>query len=636
MKLSVIARDSRLSQLQVKEAMLKFPELDYRLRMLSSFGDKHRQISLLDGEAPPDMFTRELDDALISGEADIAIHSAKDLPYPLDERLEVIALFPPFDQTDSLVSRGHVTLSGLPAGSRVGTSSPMRKKGIQALRPDLDVVGIRGCIEERVAQVHDGSFDAAIIATCALKRLGLEHEIAEVLPFDTHPLQGYLAVTALKGRDDLRELFQREDVLHLQGAVTLVGFGPGDPDLLTVKAVKALRQADVIFYDALIDQRFLQEFKAEKVFVGKRSGRHHVEQNEINRLMLAASREGKRTVRLKGGDPMLFGHAGEEIEYLQSNLVEVSVVPGITAASALAASAKVSLTYRGISSGVAFLNGHSATPAIADTETAVYYMGGSNLQRIGQSLQEGGWPSSAPVLLAHNLSMDDEQLFETTVGQLGTQTYPTPLLVMAGDVTSLRHRAAVSVKRTLFTGIRCTNPHYIHTPMIEVHPVNYESPDANAYDYILFTSRHAVQFWFSKNPIAGHPSVISIGPVTSEALKEAGVVIFVQVDHDDSYGVLEYFQSQQRGKVLIPRSDIALPIIPDGLRELGYAVDTLTVYQTVYPNRVRKVNLSNIHRVVFTSPSTVTNFIKTYGELPAHIEYVCRGKVTESYLRGYL
>ena len=171
-------------------------------------------------------------------------------------------------------------------------------------------------------------------------------------------------------------LEEREDILHRQGKVTLVGFGPGDPELLTVKAVKALQNADIIFYDDLIGKDFLDTLSAEKYYVGKRSGCHHAEQDDINRLLLKAAREGKEVVRLKGGDPMVFGHAGEEIEYLQSNLIEVSVIPGITTASALAATTKVSLTQRGISSSVSFVNGHSARPIVPNTETIIYYMGG--------------------------------------------------------------------------------------------------------------------------------------------------------------------------------------------------------------------------------------------------------------------
>ena len=568
MSIRVIARQSRLSQLQVQEAMARFPEIDYLLETLSSYGDEHQQISLLNGEAPADMFTRELDEALISGHADIAIHSAKDLPYPLDDRLEVIALFPPFDQSDSLVSREHLTLAQLPAGSSVGTSSPMRRRELLALRPDLKIVGIRGCIEERVRQVRDGEIDAAIVATCALKRLGMEGDISEVLPFETHPLQGYLAITARRGRTDIKALFERVDV-------------------------------------------------------------HHAEQADINRLLLQAAREGRDVVRLKGGDPMVFGHASEEIEYLQSNLVEVSVIPGITTASALAATTKVSLTQRGISSSVSLVNGHADSPIVPDTDTIIYYMGGSRLSHIQASLKVAGWADTTPVLLVHNVSLPDEQTFETTVGQLGSASYPTPVIALVGDVARLRYQTAADVKRTLYTGSECPNASYIHTPLIAIEPISYAVPTQD-YDYLLFTSRYAVKYW--RGGFQHH--IVSIGSTTTQALKEAGAVDIEQVEIADSYGVIDYFSSQPRGRVLIPRSNLALDIIPNGLQELGFDVIPLIIYNNVYPHHVRRVNLTNIQRVVFTSPSTIDNFIKTYGNLPSHIDYETRGRITAQHLKS--
>ena len=211
--LRIVARGSRLSQLQVKEVMQRLSKVPYELKVQASLGDKNQNISLLDGQAPDDFFTRELDQALLKGEADVAIHSAKDLPEQLNGGLEVIALYEAFDKTDSLVSRDNQTLETLPAGSRIGTSSPLRKKELLALRPDLKVVGIRGCIEDRVQQVRSGQIDAAIVATCALKRLGMENEIAEILSFATHPMQGRLAVTARKGRNDLKEIFSKGSIL---------------------------------------------------------------------------------------------------------------------------------------------------------------------------------------------------------------------------------------------------------------------------------------------------------------------------------------------------------------------------------------------------------------------------------------
>ena len=209
----IVARGSRLSQLQVKEVMQRLPEVPYKLKVLASLGDKNQQVSLLNGEAPDDIFTRELDQALLKGEADVAIHSAKDLPEQLNGGLEVIALYEAFDKTDALVSRDNQTLAALPTGSRIGTSSPLRRQELLAMRPDLEVVSIRGCIEDRVRQVRSGQIDAAIVATCALKRLGMEGEIAEILSFTTHPMQGRLAVTARKGRNDLKAIFAKGSIL---------------------------------------------------------------------------------------------------------------------------------------------------------------------------------------------------------------------------------------------------------------------------------------------------------------------------------------------------------------------------------------------------------------------------------------
>ena len=186
-KIRVILRNSPLSQLQVKEVFNLFPEVEKELILTESYGDKHLQISLLNGQAPADIFTRELDDALLTDMADIAVHSAKDLPFPMPDGLEVIALFQAWDVTDSLVSRDGLKLDELPAGSTIGTSSPIRKAELQQLRSDLTIVGIRGTIAQRVQQVRQGQIDAVIVATCALKRLNIANEISEVLPFATHP-----------------------------------------------------------------------------------------------------------------------------------------------------------------------------------------------------------------------------------------------------------------------------------------------------------------------------------------------------------------------------------------------------------------------------------------------------------------
>lgn len=705
-KIRVIARGSRLSRLQVEEVFKNFPELAYEIKYLESYGDKNQQISLLNGEAPADIFTRELDDAIRQGDADIAIHSAKDLPYPLPEDIEVIALFPAFDTTDSLVSRNHKKLAELPAGSIIGTSSPLRKKGLNELRPDLTIKGIRGCIEERVQQVKDGKYDAAIVATCALKRLGMEDEIAEVLPFPTHPLQGFLAITAKKG-SDLKQAFASKSILDKQGSVSLVGFGPGDPDLLTIKAAKAIDAADIIFYDDLIDDYYLADKKAEKIYVGKRAGYHHKEQADINRLLLDAAREGKNVVRLKGGDPMIFAHGSEEIEYLESNLIKVNVIPGITTASALAASQKISLTHRDFSSSVALVSGHTPQPVTPDAETLVYYMGAKQLQAIAtQLIDKEGWAFNAPVLLTYNVSRPDEQTFETTLWNLRNgemQNLPTPLIALIGNVAGLKHHQASDIKPTLYTGtlpaIEKRKADYTYTPLIEIsyHPSYFtkilEDNYCKQYDgkcftkycewdesqalYYIFTSQYGVEATLEDYDLIFKEQekhvFISIGDTTTEALHKAGVKNVIQVEQDNRYGVIEWFKKEkerldaarpqyvhsfelfekmdldnydheladfvyryENRLVFYPHSSLSPEDIPLALQELGFDVLSAIVYNNELPKNPRRVNLNHFKRIVFTSPSTIDNFIKLYGKLPENTEFITRGPITQAHLEEVL
>ena len=704
-KIRVIARGSRLSRLQVEEVFKNFPELAYEIKYLESYGDKNQQISLLNGEAPADIFTRELDDAIRQGDADIAIHSAKDLPYPLPEDMEVIALFPAFDTTDSLVSRDHKKLAELPAGSIIGTSSPLRKKGLNELRPDLTIKGIRGCIEDRVQQVKDGKYDAAIVATCALKRLGMEDEIAEVLPFPTHPLQGFLAITAKKesaanrntggtkvpadlqsdgkqaiSSQALKQAFASKSILDKQGSVSLVGFGPGDPDLLTIKATKAIDAADIIFYDDLIDDSYLTDKKAEKIYVGKRAGYHHKEQADINRLLLEAAREGKNVVRLKGGDPMIFAHGSEEIEFLESNLIKVNVIPGITTASALAASQKISLTHRDFSSCVALVSGHTPQPVTPDAETLVYYMGAKQLQAIAtQLIDEEGWAFNTPVLLTYNVSRQDEQTFETTLWELRNgekKDLPTPLIALIGNVAGLKHHQASDIKPTLYTGtlpdIEKRNADYTYTPLIEINnssifslkdalydEENYEyykgkglawdDDDEKKPKYVVFTSQHSISSTIECIPELLKEQenyiFISIGDTTTEALHNAGIKDVIQVEEDNRFGIIKWFEKEKEKydeanaryeDIIYPHSSLSPEDIPLALQELGFSVKSFVAYKNVMPEHPRLVNLNHFKRIVFTSPSTINNFIELYGKLPENTEFITRGPITQKHLEEVL
>ena len=221
-----------------------------------------------------------------------------------------------------------------------------------------------------------------------------------------------------------------------KGKVLLVGFGPGDPGLLTLKANQYLQEADVIFHDALLDVPFLERYPAQKISVGKRCGNHHKRQDEINRLLLEAALEGKKVVRLKGGDPLIFGRGGEEISYLSENKVDVEVVPGITSAFAAAAQYGIPFTLRKVASSVAFCSGHNMTgQPYPKADTLVFYMGANKQCEISKDLIKEGWTPDTPVALLSNISNSQSKAVISKLDLLckEEQLNEMPLLIIVGQ-----------------------------------------------------------------------------------------------------------------------------------------------------------------------------------------------------------
>ena len=430
-KLIIASRNSPLALKQAAEVLSFLPKVKYRLLAVPSYGDKHKNISLL-AAPPPNIFTRELDEIILRGRADAAVHSAKDLPYPLPDGLTVAALLPARDQRDALVSKNNLPLRQLPRGAIVGTSSPLRRRELLARRSDLRIVSLRGNIGERLQKIADGQMDAIVAAVCALQRLDLAGCVAEILPFPTHPLQGHLAVTTRADRRDLLKIFQPLDTRRAWGKIALVGAGPGDPLLLTRQADIYLRQADIIFYDDLA-RTVVKNYTARKIYAGKRKGRQAHTQEIINEKLYQAVKAGLNVARLKGGDPFIYGRGGEELEYLQRRLVTVSVVPGITAASAAAALAQIPLTRRGQSASVALLSGHPASKIkVPAADTLVYYMAGTTLTEGASKLLRSGQPPRAPVVCVVNASLPEQKIIRTTLNKLKKLKFAEPLILIVG------------------------------------------------------------------------------------------------------------------------------------------------------------------------------------------------------------
>jgi len=400
-QIKVIGRNSNLAIKQVEDVLSHFPGLPYIIIPIQSFDDKYKDISLFHN-SEPDFFTRELDMALLNGKADIAIHSAKDVPYPLPEGLEVISLLESTGFPGPLVCNKRGILKDVKSNTQNGTSYISSKN--------------------------------------------------ELVPFTTHPLKGYIAVVARSDNHNAKSVFSKIDIRKNYGTVYLVGFGPGDPELLTIKAYKVLSVADVIFYDDLINKEYINRFNAEKIYVGKRKNKHSIDQEEINQLLYQAAINGKNVVRLKGGDPMIFAHGGEEIGFLEQYLIKTVVIPGVSSGIAAAGCTKIPLTYRGISSSVTFISGHNLKTAnIPETGTLVFYMSASTIQSIAVKLMNKGWHPDTPMAIIYNVSWPDQDEKITSLKYLvnSKSVFKTPSIIIVGEVVNLKRKNILQIVKPM-------------------------------------------------------------------------------------------------------------------------------------------------------------------------------------------
>lgn len=659
-KIKVGSRESPLALAQVKEIFsLLGGALPYELATFATRGDKDKATSLTAVEVPDDFFTDALDAAVLDKTIDAAVHSAKDLPRDLPDGLEVFALTAALDETDAFVSRAK--LGALPAGARVGTSSLLRKEALLAINPGVSVVDVRGNIGERLKLVEDGKLDGVIVAACALKRLGLAHVIKEILPWETTALQGQLAVVGRRGDASLQKIFAAIDVRKTYGRVVLVGAGPGDPDLITVKGIKALKKSDCVFYDYLADKELLNYApRAEKIYAGRRKGAHTISQSELCRMMRQKVVTGKNVARLKGGDPLIFGRGADEIEYFRSYHIDIEIIPGISSATGILSGMGVPLTARGVSSSVAFVSGHEESEKepqpvkIPKADTIVFFMGLTKLGAILQSLRADKWDEKTPVMIISKGTRADERILTSTIADIeqaaSQEQLEPPALIVVGQ--TIKFWKETSNANTLYLG---TNPqkyrvlgHVIHWPMIDIKPAAIPSRillELNDYDTVLFTSRYAVKYFldwlmmekFDLRKLAGK-ELAAIGEDTALCLRTYDLEPSIVADEETSEGFLVKLEklSLKNRRVLFPRSSLPNPFLKTELEKRGAKVIELTVYENTAVDK-KDLPAAAIDQVVFTSPSTVKNFLNNYGSIPQSWRILSKGPRTQQALReaGY-
>ncbi len=669
----IASRSSPLALAQVEEVICDLKQsvipanagIHYEVLKFKTSGDKDKSTPLT--KSPDDFFTDTIDRALLEGKADIAIHSAKDLPQNLHKDLKIFALTESLGDKDAWVSRVH--WKDLPSKARVGTSSVLRQKQILQLRPDVTIVNIRGTIEERLQLIKEGKVDGVVVAACALKRLKLESEIKDIFPWEGMPCQGQLAVVGRQNDQKLENLFNAIDVRRRYGKVILVGAGPGDPELITLKGIKALETADCVFYDYLVDASLLKYApQAEHIYAGKRKGEHSLSQDDLSRMLKEKAFAGKNVVRLKGGDPLIFGRGADEIQYLRSYHIEVKIIPGISSATGIPSSLGIPLTARGISSSVAFLSGHEEDEDknhpkpinIPKADTLVFLMGLTKLNIIVSSLQKAGWPQETPMMIIANGTKPQEQIVKGTLSTIEelaqARDLKPPALILVGKnrdtLTFLPRKVNVS-RFFLHCG---THPDMyghlgkiLHWPMIDIKPTSMSEAQQKdllksfeSADIVVFTSCYAVEHFFRVIEKPGHIDFSSpksqcvpvffavIGRRTQECLQKYNIQAAVVAQEETAQGLLKAMTQNWdlKGKrILFPRSSLPNPFLKDALTALGALVTEITIYENTKPAK-RDLPLVNIEGVIFTSPSTVQNFLTDYGTIPASWAIMAKGPVT--------
>ncbi len=451
-----------------------------------------------------------------------------------------------------------------------------------------------------------------------------------------------------------------------KGMVYIIGAGPGDIGLLTVKGLRCLHRADVVVYDFHLNAQILNYInrEAEFIYAGKRGGYHEMSQEEINRALIDKAMEGKIICRLKGGDPFVFGRGGEEAEALAKEGIEFEIVPGISSAIAAPAYAGIPLTHRKYSSSFAVITGNEDATKPESTidwaglaknfDTIVFLMGVKNIPNITEKLLQNGKPPETPAALVRWGSRPDQKTIVSTLGSIEAAAKDAeikpPAVMIIGNVVKLRDNLQWYEKKPLFghrilitreystdyEGLEELGAEIFEFPTIKiVPPLSYEQLDMTidkleTYDWLIFTSKNGFNFFFQRLIEKGRDirdmkgiKICAIGSKTAGMLKNYGIKVDLIPEEFNAEGLIKAFSQQNKDglkgiKILLPRAGEAREIFPEKIRELGGFIDTPQAYRTVKPERHAKrlqrfLRAGRITLATFTSAATFNNFLEIVG-----------------------
>ena len=451
--------------------------------------------------------------------------------------------------------------------------------------------------------------------------------------------------------------------------VYLVGAGPGKPDLITVRGLNILKEAEVVIYDYLVDKRLLEETKeGVELICSDQLGKKRYSdgflktQDRISDLMVKKAKEGKKVIRLKNGDPSIFSRCSQELDALVKKRIEFEIVPGITAASTASSLSGIPLTDRKFASSCVFVTGHEAPikkkslidwDSLAKSDTVVLYMAVENLDKIIKKILRAGKDKSTAVAIVQDASLLTQKVLTGTLRDIMTkaksQKIKPPAIIIIGKVVELEKKFnwLKKNKRILFTGLSkerfFERGSYFHLPLIKIEPMkDYEEFDnylrnIKEFDWIVFASRYGVEYFLKRLKnigldlrILANIRIAAIGNSTKSRLLDSAIVADLVPKEESSEGLIEEFKKidVKDKKIFLPRSDISDKGLSNALGELGAMVTTSFAYRNVIPKGLPDLDLNFFDEIVFTSPSTVRNFKKRYKKIPKNVKIRCIGNVT--------
>ena len=477
--------------------------------------------------------------------------------------------------------------------------------------------------------------------------------------------------------------------------IYLVGSGPGDPGLFTIKGVRCMEEADAVVYDRLAPEALLKHAKpeAESIYVGKRPGNPTMSQGEINDLLVELGRAGKTVVRLKGGDPYIFGRGGEEALALIEAGLPFEVVPGVTSGVAAPAYAGIPVTHRNVSTSVVFVTGHEdPTKGRSDVDwariakgadTLVLYMGVGRLKEISTELVAAGRSPETPVACVRWGTIPEQRTVLGTLEDIAERVAEAdlkpPAITVVGDVVALREagldwyeRRPLFGRRVVVTRARAQagelsvelerlGAEVYEFPMIQIQapedfgPLDAAIRDLDSFGWIVFTSVNGVEAFLERlwhhgldlRAVPRRAKVAAIGPATAQRIEEVGLRVDVVPEEYRAEALIEVLETDfiAGERVLIPRAKVAREILPDKLREAGAEVVVPPAYESAPSSEgknelARRLGAGEVDCVTFTASSTVENFVGAFGPgeavgLLAETRVVCIGPITAETARGH-